>query len=214
MAALTGNDFGETSLLSRVVYGAIGIAAVYGVIRLAGLARRPGVGRGSGMSSLSRLAVALATLALASVSVAGASARPSAGEQNIVRTAQQAGSFKTLLAFATKAGLADDLASGRLTLLAPTDAAFKKVPKATLRAVQKDVRLLRRVLLYHVIAGKVPSTKVVTLRSAKTLAGPTVKIRVAGRRVFVNNARVTKVDVAASNGVIHVIDRVLIPSKR
>jgi uncharacterized surface protein with fasciclin (FAS1) repeats len=101
-----------------------------------------------------------------------------------------------------------------VTVLAPTDAAFRKVPKATLRAVQRDPRLLRRVLLYHVIDGEVPSTKVVTLRSAKTLAGPAVKIRVAGSRVFVNNARVTKVDIAASNGVIHVVDRVLVPPKR
>ena len=166
------------------------------------------------MSSATRIVVTLVALALASVPIAGAAARPAAGEANIVQTAKQAGSFKTLLALATKAGLGDDLASGELTLLAPTDAAFKKVPKATLRSLQKDVKLLRRVLLYHVIAGKVPSTTVVTLRSAKTLAGPAVKIRVTGRRVFVNNARVTNVDVAASNGVIHVIDRVLIPPKR
>ena len=166
------------------------------------------------MSSATRIVVTLVALALASVPIAGAAARPAAGEANIVQTAKQAGSFKTLLALATKAGLGDDLASGEVTLLAPTDAAFKKVPKATLRSLQKDVKLLRRVLLYHVIAGKVPSTTVVTLRSAKTLAGPAVKIRVTGRRVFVNNARVTKVDVAASNGVIHVIDRVLIPPKR
>jgi len=96
---------------------------------------------------------------------------------------------------------------------APTDAAFKKVPKATLRAVQRNPKLLKRVLLYHVIKGKVPSTTVVTLKSAKTLAGPAVKIRVTGNRVFVNNARVTTVDVPASNGVIHVINRVLIPPK-
>jgi transforming growth factor-beta-induced protein len=166
------------------------------------------------VSSLTRIVVPLVALALASVPIAGAAAGPAAGEADIVQTAKQAGSFKTLLALATKAGLADDLASGELTLLAPTDAAFKKVPKATLRAVQKDAKLLRRVLLYHVIAGKVPSSTVVTLRSAKTLAGPSVKIRVTGRRVFVNNARVSKVDVTASNGVIHVIDRVLIPPKR
>ena len=100
-----------------------------------------------------------------------------------------------------------------LTVLAPTDAAFKQVPKATLRAVQRNPKLLKRVLLYHVIKGKVPSTTVVTLKSAKTLAGPAVKIRVTGKRVFVNNARVTTVDVTASNGVIHVINRVLIPPK-
>ena len=166
------------------------------------------------MSRVTRITVAVVALAVGLVPAAGAAARPVEGEANIVQTAKQAGSFKTLLALATKAGLADDLASGKVTVLAPTDAAFRKVPKATLRAVQRDVKLLRRVLLYHVIAGNVPSTKVVTLRTAKTLAGPTVKIRVAGSRVFVNNARVTKVDITASNGVIHVIDRVLTPPKR
>ena len=144
---------------------------------------------------------------------AASPARTTDSELNIVQTAQQAGQFKTLLALATKAGLADDLATGELTVLAPTDAAFKKVPKATLRAVQRNPKLLKRVLLYHVIKGRVPSTTVVTLKSAKTLAGPAVKIRVTGNRVFVNNARVTTVDVPASNGVIHVINRVLIPPK-
>ena len=103
--------------------------------------------------------------------------------------------------------------AGELTVLAPTDAAFKRVPKSTLRAVQRNPKLLKRVLLYHVISGKAPSSTVVTLKSAKTLAGPPVKIRVTGNRVFVNNARVTKVDIAASNGIIHVINRVLIPPK-
>ena len=166
------------------------------------------------MTPLARIALALVALVVALVPAAGAVARPSAGESNIVETAQATGSFTTLLALATKAGLADDLATGELTVLAPTDAAFRKVPKSTLRAVQRNPQLLRRVLLYHVIAGKVPSSTVVTLRYAKTLAGPTVRIRVSGRRVFVNRARVTKVDVAASNGVIHVIDRVLIPPAR
>jgi transforming growth factor-beta-induced protein len=169
------------------------------------------------MTRLGRTALALTVLAVALVPVVGASARPATGaggNSDIVQTAQQAGSFKTLLALATRAGLADDLATGEVTLLAPTDAAFRKVPRATLRAVQRNPRLLRRVLLYHVVPGRVPSSTVVTLRSAKTLAGPAVKVRVAGRRVFVNNARVTKVDVAASNGVIHVIDRVLIPPAR
>ena len=154
------------------------------------------------MTRLAALAVVLATAAAAAT---GAVARPAESERNIVQTAQQAGSFKTLLALATKAGLADDLSSGTLTVLAP---------KATLRSLQRNPALLRRVLLYHVIEGKVPSSTVVTLRSAKTLAGPNVRIRATGGRVFVNNARVTTVDVEASNGVIHVINRVLIPPKR
>jgi uncharacterized surface protein with fasciclin (FAS1) repeats len=150
------------------------------------------------------------------VAVPAAGARPSAEPtQNIVQTAAAAGQFKTLLALATKAGLADDLqAAGPYTVLAPTDAAFKRLPKATLRAVQRNPKLLRRVLLYHVVKGSVPASTVVTLKSAKTLAGANVKIRVTGSRVFVNNARVVTTDVGASNGVIHVINRVLIPPKR
>jgi len=142
---------------------------------------------------------------------AGASARPSA-DGNIVQTASAAGSFSTLLALATKAGLADDLAGpGPLTVFAPTDAAFKKVPAATLRKLNANPTLLRRVLLYHVVAGNVTAAKVVTLRSAKTLAGPTVRIRVTGKTVRINAAKVKKADVKATNGVIHVIDRVLLP---
>ena len=162
------------------------------------------------------IALSVAVTALAVAAVAGAGTEPAAvkAEGNIVETAQAAGSFKTLLALATKAGLADELSSGTLTVLAPTDAAFRKLPASTLRAVQKNPALLRRVLLYHVIAGKVPSSKVVTLSRAKTLEGSNVRVRVAGKRVFVNNARVTAVDVQATNGVIHVIDKVLIPPKR
>lgn len=159
---------------------------------------------------ISMLALALVVAATA---VSAAPARTSENELNIVQTAQKAGQFTTLLALATKAGLADDLATGELTVLAPTDAAFKRVPKATLRAVQRNPKLLRRVLLYHVVSGRAPSSTVVTLKSAKTLAGPSVRIRVTGKRVFVNTARVTAVDIAASNGIIHVIDRVLIPPK-
>lgn len=159
------------------------------------------------------ITIAALGLIVAATAVAASPARTTENELDIVQTAQQAGQFKTLLALATKAGLADDLATGQLTVLAPTDAAFKKVPKSTLRAVQSNPKLLKRVLLYHVIKGKVPSTTVVTLKSAKTLAGPAVRIRVAGSRVFVNKARVTTVDVPASNGVIHVIDRVLIPPR-
>ena len=100
---------------------------------------------------------------------------------------------------------------GAYTVFAPTNAAFAKVPKATLDSLAKNPAALKRVLLYHVVAGKVPAAKVVTLRSAKTLAGPTVRIRVTGKTVRINSARVTKADVMASNGIVHVIDRVLIP---
>jgi uncharacterized surface protein with fasciclin (FAS1) repeats len=161
-----------------------------------------------------RKLIAMVGLVAVAVTATSAAATPAQNEGNIVQTAQATGQFKTLLALAKRAGLADDLSSGTLTVLAPTDRAFARVPKATLRAVQSDRRLLRRVLLYHVIKGSVPSTTVVTLRSAKTLAGANVRFRTSGGRVFVNNARVVTPDVMAANGVIHVIDRVLIPPKR
>jgi uncharacterized surface protein with fasciclin (FAS1) repeats len=112
-----------------------------------------------------------------------------------------------------RAGLVSTLQKpGPYTVFAPTDAAFKKVPKATLNALLQDKAKLKAVLLYHVLAGKLTATKVVKLRSAKTLNGASVQLRVAGSKVFVNTARVTKTDIMASNGVIHVINRVLIPA--
>ena len=101
---------------------------------------------------------------------------------------------------------------GPYTVFAPTDAAFAKVPKATLNALLMDKVKLRSVLLYHVVSGKVTAAQVVKLRSAKTLEGENVRIRVTGGSVFVNAAKVTTPDVVASNGVIHIVNRVLIPS--
>ena len=133
-------------------------------------------------------------------------------EGNIVQTAVAAGQFKTLVKLVKRAGLASTLQQpGPYTVFAPTDAAFKKVPKKTLTALLHNRAKLRAVLLYHVVAGKVTAADVVKLQSAKTLNGKSVRIRVSGSNVFVNKAKVTKADVMASNGVIHVINRVLIP---
>ncbi|HSL65211.1 MAG TPA: fasciclin domain-containing protein [Gaiellaceae bacterium] len=139
-------------------------------------------------------------------------AAPAAKPKTIVQTAAGAGSFKTLTSLLRRAGLVGALqAKGPYTVFAPTDAAFAKVPKATLAALGKDRAKLRSVLLYHVVKGKVTSKQVVKLRSAKTLNGKSLPIRVRAGKVTVGGARVTAVDVAASNGVIHVVDRVLIP---
>jgi uncharacterized surface protein with fasciclin (FAS1) repeats len=155
----------------------------------------------------------IAALAL-SVAGAPATARPSENK-NIVQTAQAAGNFKTLTKLVTKAGLAATLSQpGPYTVFAPTDAAFKKVPKSTLKSLAKNKAKLRAVLLYHVVAGKVPSSEVVMMKSVKTVNGKSVRIRTSNRSVYVNNAKVTKPDVNASNGVIHVINRVLIPPAR
>jgi uncharacterized surface protein with fasciclin (FAS1) repeats len=154
--------------------------------------------------------LALAALVL-SVAATTATARPTA-DKNIVQTAVSAGKFKTLTKLLKTAGLAGTLAKpGPYTVFAPTDAAFSKVPTSTLKALLANKKKLRAVLLYHVVAGKVPSSAVVKLRSAKTLNGKTVRIRVTGGSVFVNTAKVTRADVMATNGIIHVVNRVLIP---
>ena len=111
-----------------------------------------------------------------------------------------------------RAGLAGTLKGrGPYTVFAPTDAAFKQVPKGTLNALLRNRAQLRAVLLYHVVPGKVTASKVVTLKQAKTANGKSVRIRTSGSNVFVNSAKVTATDVQATNGVIHVINRVLIP---
>jgi uncharacterized surface protein with fasciclin (FAS1) repeats len=166
-----------------------------------------------------RMKKALATAAagltlLAAVTTTGAAAAPAKvkPKANIVQTAVAAGSFKTLVALVKQAGLAGALSGkGPLTVFAPTDAAFAKVPKATLTALGKDKAKLKAVLLYHVVAGKVTAAQVMKLKTAKTLNGQSVTITVKGGKVYVNTAQVVTADVAASNGVIHVVNKVLIP---
>src|SRR5215217_6696839 len=159
------------------------------------------------------LVLALAATAAALVAVSGATAeiaRPSA-KPNIVQTAAKAGQFKTLVAL--NAGLAGTLSGkGPYTIFAPTDAAFKKVPKKTLDALAKNKAKLKAVLLYHVVKGRVTASQVVKLKSAKTLEGSRVAIKVKNGSVYVGGAKVTTADVTASNGVIHVINKVLIPT--
>ncbi len=154
--------------------------------------------------------IALVAVALA-VTASAAPARTGA-EANIVQTAVAAGQFKTLTKLLTRAGLVGALQQpGPYTVFAPTDAAFKKVPKKTLNMLLHNKAKLKAVLLYHVVSGDVKAADVVNLTSAKTLNGKSVRIRVSGMNVFVNSAKVTKADVTATNGVIHVINRVLIP---
>jgi uncharacterized surface protein with fasciclin (FAS1) repeats len=152
-----------------------------------------------------------AVLVLAAVTATTAAAAP-AKRADIVTTATAAGQFTTLTKLLKTAGLAATLrGSGPYTVFAPTDAAFAKVPKATLKALLADKTKLKAVLLYHVVPGKVTAAKVVKLSSAKTVNGASVRIRVNGGNVFVNSAKVTMPDVMATNGVIHVVNRVLIP---
>lgn len=158
------------------------------------------------------LAAGLAATALAVPAASASAAGTMAPTQNIVQTAAAAGQFKTLLKLATVAGLAGALEGpGKLTVFAPTDAAFAKVPKSTLAALLKNKAKLKAVLLYHVLNGEYRAAKVLKLSGAKTLQGKRVTFKVKGGSVYVNNAKVIKADVGASNGVIHVINSVLIP---
>lgn len=135
---------------------------------------------------------------------------------NIVETAAAAGSFSTLLAAAEAAGLAETLAEdGPFTVFAPTDAAFAALPEGTLETLLEPENRdqLRDILLYHVVAGEVTASEVVELDLAPTLLGPSVTIDVEGGGVVLNGGvDVLQTDVFASNGVIHVIDAVLLPN--
>jgi transforming growth factor-beta-induced protein len=165
-------------------------------------------------NTISLLVVGALVAATLGAFASASSASRSTGEKNIVQTAIAAGQFKTLASLLTKAGLVDTLSTdGPFTVFAPTDAAFAKVPKATLAALAKHPAQLKAVLLYHVVPGSVTASDVVKLSSAKTLAGSRVLIKANKGGVFVNQAKVTTPDVMASNGVIHVIDKVLIPPK-
>jgi uncharacterized surface protein with fasciclin (FAS1) repeats len=159
-----------------------------------------------------RTVIALAAAAFMVVGIVTPATAGTAPKRNVVETARTAGQFKTLVQLVKTAGLAKTLSGkGPYTVFAPTDAAFAKVPKSTLHALRQDRAKLRSVLLYHVVSGKFTAQKVAKLRSAQTVNGATVRIRVKDGGVYVNKARVLTPDVKASNGVIHVINRVLIP---
>jgi uncharacterized surface protein with fasciclin (FAS1) repeats len=160
-----------------------------------------------------RRAIALALLAAVSVVALGpVAASASSQQRNIVQTAAAAGQFKTLLALAKQAGLAGTLeGQGPFTVFAPTDAAFAKVPSSTLAALARDRSKLRAVLLYHVLKGKITAAMLVKRHSVRTLNGQSLSVRVTNGVVMVGGARVITANIAASNGVIHVINRVLIP---
>ena len=136
-----------------------------------------------------------------------------ASAADIIGTAA-AGHFNTLVAAVKAAGLVDALkAPGPFTVFAPTDEAFAKLPPGTLENLLKpeNKAQLQRILTYHVVAGQVVAKDVVKLHSVKTLEGASLAIQAADGGVMVSNAHVTKTDIAASNGVIHVIDKVLLP---
>jgi uncharacterized surface protein with fasciclin (FAS1) repeats len=135
---------------------------------------------------------------------------------DIVETAVAAGNFTTLVTAVKAAGLVDTLkGKGPFTVFAPTDEAFAKLPKGTVEGLLKDIPKLMAVLTYHVVAGKVMAADVVKLKTAKTVQGQNVKIDAARwhlhKNVKINDANVVKADIVCDNGVIHVIDKVILP---
>ncbi len=131
---------------------------------------------------------------------------------NIVDTAVAAGSFTTLAAALKAAGLVDTLkGAGPFTVFAPTDEAFAKLPAGTVEGLLKDIPKLKKILTYHVVSGKVMAADVAKMKTATTVEGSNVKID-ASNGVKINNSMVSKADVAADNGVIHIIDSVLMPA--
>ena len=151
----------------------------------------------------------------AAVTVSTLGAQPQHGARDIVDTAVAAGSFTTLAKALQAADLADTLkGKGPFTVFAPTDDAFAKLPAGTLEDLLKpeNKMKLKRILTYHVVPGRVSAAEVVKMNSAKSVSGDTIAIKASGGTVTVDNARVVKTDIAASNGVIHVIDTVILPS--
>jgi uncharacterized surface protein with fasciclin (FAS1) repeats len=148
------------------------------------------------------------------VAVPAVRATAQAPAKDIVDTAVAAGSFNTLAKALQAAGLIDTLkGKGPFTVFAPTDEAFAKLPAGTLEDLLKpeNKSKLQRILTYHVVAGKVGSSQVVKMSSAKAVSGDTITIKTSGQTVMVDNATVVKTDIPASNGVIHVIDTVILP---
>jgi uncharacterized surface protein with fasciclin (FAS1) repeats len=164
------------------------------------------------------LALALAVTATpalagdcATKSAVKTASNPSA-EANIVETAVAAGDFNTLVAAVQAAGLAETLAGpGPFTVFAPNDAAFAKLPAGTIETLLANPDQLREILLYHVVPGKVKAAQVVGLDRATTAQGQDVRIKVADGSVTVDGASVLATDIETSNGVIHVIDTVILP---
>jgi uncharacterized surface protein with fasciclin (FAS1) repeats len=157
---------------------------------------------------MKRLFCVLAVLACLSVSTVFA------GGKDIVDTAVAAGKFTTLVKAVQAAGLVDTLKSeGPFTVFAPTDEAFAKLPAGTVEGLLGNPEKLKAVLTYHVVAGKVMAADVVNLKSAKTVQGSAATISVKNGKVMIDNAQVVKTDIVTSNGVIHVIDSVILPKE-
>jgi len=163
---------------------------------------------------MKRLSLALLALALLMVPALSQAGHHEMAKKDIVDTAVDAGSFTTLAAALNAAGLIDALkGDGPFTVFAPTDEAFAKLPAGTVENLLKPENKdqLVSILTYHVVSGSLPAASVVSTAGAETLQGGSLAFSTSGDMVSVNNAKVVSVDIGASNGVIHVIDTVLLP---
>ena len=153
-----------------------------------------------------------ALLAVAALCITLGAMPAQAQTKDLVDTAVSAGTFKTLATALKAADLIDTLkGAGPFTVFAPTDEAFAKLPAGTLDTLLKDPAKLKSILLYHVVPGKVLAKDVVTLKSAKSVQGSAITIAAGGGKVMADKANVIKTDIMATNGVIHVIDAVMLP---
>jgi len=142
----------------------------------------------------------------------GSMSEAKADMASILETAEAAGNFNTLLTAVKAAGLTDALSGeGPFTVFAPTDEAFAALPEGTVEALLKDKEKLSSILTYHVVSGEVKAESVVKLEKAETLNGQSVSIKVVEKKVMIDNALVTATDIICTNGVIHVIDSVILP---
>jgi uncharacterized surface protein with fasciclin (FAS1) repeats len=163
-------------------------------------------------TTMSKTMTVAGSLALASSLVLASAVRAGHHEKDVVETAVSAGQFTTLAAALEAAGLIETLkGEGPFTVFAPTDEAFAKIPPADLQALLADKAKLTKVLTYHVVPGKVTAAEVAKLREAKTVEGQSIRIDTTNG-VKVDGATVVKTDIMASNGVIHVIDSVILPN--
>jgi uncharacterized surface protein with fasciclin (FAS1) repeats len=211
---LVASLFGEASGISRLVYGLVGVSAVWQALQWKAIQRRWS-GRASAAMSAAVL-VLMATGTLQAQSAQEEATEPA----SIVQTAIAAGQFKTLATALQAAELVSALeATGPFTVFAPTDAAFAKLPAGTVEALLKDKAKLSAILTYHVVPGVVTAGDLATRAdmkgyvTLKTLNGADLKIHLMGKAVHVGDkmANVTGADVRASNGIIHVIDAVVLP---
>jgi uncharacterized surface protein with fasciclin (FAS1) repeats len=163
----------------------------------------------------SNFKIFVVTLGVLVVLGVGLNSLAGSAKQDIVETAVAAGSFNTLATALKAADLVDTLkGKGPFTVFAPTDAAFAKLPPGTVDALLQDTPKLRSILTYHVVPSRVMAADVTKLSSAKTVNGQSLSIRVQEGTVMVDNAKVITTDIVASNGVIHVIDAVMLPKSK